>query len=259
MGILNVTPDSFYDGGAYSHLDKAIERAWAMVDEGADLIDIGAESTRPGAPVVSLEEEKARLYPVLEQLKAEKFPLPISLDSSKPEIVTETAKKGWIQIANDITGLRNPSMVLAVVKNELPVIIMHMFGTPQTMQQDYFYDDVVTDIIDFFKRRLNDCRLKENVVLDPGLCFGKGVEHNLAILNRLSEFHTIGFPILIAASRKSFVGKILDTESDDRLEGSLAAAAIAVDRGAKMLRVHDVKQTVRVVKMIEAIKKPPVE
>lgn len=254
MGVLNVTPDSFYDGGSYASAEKAIERAWDMVDEGADLIDIGAESSRPGAPAVSIEEERKRLFPVLEQLKAEKFPLPISLDSSKPEILTECAKNSWVQIANDITGLRNPSMVLAVVKNQIPVIIMHMFGTPQTMQQDYHYADVVTDIIEFFKRRLNDCRLKDNVILDPGLGFGKGVEHNLAILNRLSEFDVLGFPLLIAASRKSFIGKILDLETEDRLEGSLAAAAIAVDRGAKMLRVHDVKETVRVVKIVEAIK-----
>lgn len=254
MGVLNVTPDSFYDGGVYKDASAAIERAWAMVDEGADLIDIGAESSRPGAPSISIEEEKNRLFPVLEKLKEENYPLPISLDTCKPEVLTECCKHGWIQIANDITGLRNPAMVLAVIKNEIPVIIMHMMGTPQTMQQDYAYDDVVTDIIDFFKKRLNDCRMKHNVVLDPGLGFGKSVEHNLTILNRLSEFQALGFPILVGASRKSFIGKTLDVETEDRLEGSLAAAAIAVDRGASMLRVHDVKETVRVVRMIEAIK-----
>lgn len=255
MGILNITPDSFFDGGDFVDPSQAVDRAWSMVDEGADLIDIGAESSRPGAPQISLEEEKKRLFPVLEKLKTENFPLPVSLDSTKPEIIVEACKNGLIQIANDITGLRNPAMVLAVVTHQIPVIIMHMFGNPQTMQDDYHYDDVVTDLIDFFRRRLNDCRLKNNVVLDPGIGFGKSVAHNLAILSRLNEFQTLGFPLLIGASRKSFIGTALDLEVGERLEGSLAAAAIAVDRGAKMLRVHDVKETVRVVKMVEAIMK----
>jgi dihydropteroate synthase len=254
MGVLNITPDSFYDGGDFVDPSEAVERAWSMVDEGADLIDIGAESTRPGAPEIPLDDEKKRLYPVLEKLKEENFPLPISVDTSKPEIIVEACKNDLIQIANDITGLRNPAMVLAVVTHQIPVIIMHMFGTPQTMQDDYEYEDVVTDIIDFFKRRLNDCRLKHNVVLDPGIGFGKSVAHNLALLNRLNEFQSLGFPLLVGASRKSFIGKTLDLEVDERLEGSLAAAAISVDRGAKMLRVHDVKETVRVVRMVEAIK-----
>jgi dihydropteroate synthase len=254
MGVLNLTPDSFYDGGSFTDPSEAVEHAWAMVDEGADLVDIGGESTRPGAPNVSIEEERARLFPVLEKLNLEKFPIPISLDTSKPEILTECYKNGWVQIANDITGLRNPAMVLTVVSNQIPVIIMHMLGTPQTMQTEFSYDDVVKEIIDFFKRRLNDCRLKTNVVLDPGIGFGKGVQHNLALLNRLSEFQELGFPILVGASRKSFIGKTLDLDVGERLEGSLAAAAIAVDRGARMLRVHDVLETIRVVRMIEAIK-----
>jgi dihydropteroate synthase len=254
MGILNVTPDSFYDGGTFIDPSQAVERAWEMVDEGADLIDIGAESTRHGAPIISVEEERKRLFPVLEKLFLEKCPVPISLDTSKPEILTECYKNGWVQIANDITGLRNPAMILAVINYQMPVIIMHMLGTPQTMQDKFSYDDVVVDVIDFFKQRLNDCRLKENVVLDPGIGFGKGVQHNLALLNRLHEFQALGFPLLIGASRKSFIGKILELEAGERLEGSLAAAAIAVDRGASMLRVHDVKETVRVVKIAEAIK-----
>ncbi|MCC7459661.1 MAG: dihydropteroate synthase, partial [Proteobacteria bacterium] len=134
MGILNITPDSFFDGGDFVDPSQAVDRAWSMVDEGADLIDIGAESSRPGAPQISLEEEKKRLFPVLEKLKTENFPLPVSLDSTKPEIIVEACKNGLIQIANDITGLRNPAMVLAVVTHQIPVIIMHMFGNPQTMQ-----------------------------------------------------------------------------------------------------------------------------
>lgn len=255
MGILNLTPDSFYDGGKYTSVDAAMDRAWEMVDEGADIIDIGAESTRPGSPGISIEEEKNRLFPVLQRLAEEKFPLPVSLDTSKPEVLSEACSQQWVQIANDITGLRNPAMVFAIVSNEIPVILMHMFGTPQTMQQDFHYEDVVKDLIDFFRKRLGECRLKTNVVLDPGLCFGKSVQHNLEILQRLKEFQTLGFPILIGASRKSFIGEILKTQSDDRLEGSLAAAAVAVSNGAKILRVHDVKETVRTVQLVESIMK----
>lgn len=254
MGILNVTPDSFYDGGNFLDSSVAVERAWAMVDEGADLIDIGAESTRPGAPEISIEEERKRLIPVLEKLKSENFPLPISLDTSKPEILSEACKGGLIQIANDVTGLRNPAMVLSVVSHQIPVIIMHMVGNPRTMQTEFEYDDVVRDIIDFFKRRLDDCRIKNNVVLDPGIGFGKDVPHNLALINRLNEFKELGFPLLVGASRKSFIGKVLELDAEERLEGSLAVAAIAVDRGANLVRVHDVKETVRVVRMVEAIK-----
>ncbi len=253
MGVLNVTPDSFYDGGHFMDPSVAVDRAWEMADQGADLIDIGAESTRPGAPSISLGEERKRIFPVLEKLASEKFPLPISLDTSKPEILTESYKNQWVQIANDVTGLRNPAMVLAVVSHQMPVIIMHMSGTPDNMQNNYHYDDVVTDIIDFFRKRLNDCRLKDNLVIDPGIGFGKGLQHNLALLNRLDEFASLGFPVLIGASRKSFIGKILDLEEQQRLEGSLAVASIAVDRGVNILRVHDVRETVRVVKVAQAI------
>lgn len=254
MGILNITPDSFYDGGQFTQLDKAVERAWDMVDQGADILDIGAESSRPGSDSISVDEEKKRLFPLLEKLKNEKYPLPISLDTTKSEVLSEASKNEWVQIANDISGLRDPAMVAVVVANEIPVIVMHMLGTPQTMQKEIAYEDVVIDIIQFFKKRLNDCRLKNNVVLDPGIGFGKSVKHNLTILNRLNEFQELGFPIMVGASRKSFIGEVLDLPAADRLEGSLAAAAIAVDRGAKILRVHDVQETVRLVKTIEAIR-----
>lgn len=254
MGILNITPDSFYDGGQFTQLDKAVERAWDMVDQGADILDIGAESSRPGSDSISVDEEKKRLFPLLEKLKNEKYPLPISLDTTKSEVLSEASKNEWVQIANDISGLRDPAMVAVVVANEIPVIVMHMLGTPQTMQKEIAYEDVVTDIIQFFKKRLNDCRLKNNVVLDPGIGFGKSVKHNLTILNRLNEFQELGFPIMVGASRKSFIGEILNLPVADRLEGSLAAAAIAVDRGAKILRVHDIPETVRLVKTIEAIR-----
>ena len=161
MGILNVTPDSFYDGGKYSTLEKAVDRAWQMVDENADIIDIGAESSRPGSESISIDDEKKRLYPVLEKLASEKYPLPISLDTTKAEVFSEACKNGWVQIANDISGLRDPAMVLAVINHQVPIIVMHMFGNPETMQKDFSYDDVVTDIIQFFKQRLNDCRLKK--------------------------------------------------------------------------------------------------
>lgn len=254
MGILNVTPDSFYDGGKYTHVDKALDRAWAMVDEGADILDIGAESSRPGSQGISADEEKKRLYPLLEKLAIEKFPLPISLDTTKSQVFSESYKNGWAHIANDVSGLRDPGMVLSVVALQAPIVVMHMVGTPQTMQKVHSYENVVEEILQFFRERLNDCRLKSNVILDPGIGFGKSAKHNLTILNRLNEFLEFGFPVMIGASRKSFIGEVLDTPTQERLEGSLAAVAIAVDRGAKIVRVHDVKSSVRVVRMVEAIK-----
>lgn len=254
MGILNVTPDSFYDGGKYALVDQAVDRAWAMMDEGADIVDIGAESSRPGSEGISSDEEKKRLYPLLEKLSLEKFPLPISLDTTKSDVFSEACKNGWVHIANDVSGLRDPGMVLAVVALQAPMVVMHMMGTPQNMQKIYSYENVVEEILQFFRQRLNDCRLKTNVILDPGIGFGKSPQHNLTILNNLDKFLEFGFPVMIGASRKSFIGDVLDVPVAERLEGSLATVAIAVDRGAKIVRVHDVKSTVRVVKMVEAIK-----
>ncbi|MFH1261914.1 MAG: dihydropteroate synthase [Pseudomonadota bacterium] len=253
MGILNVTPDSFSDGGKFFDPGKAVERAFQMKEEGADWIDIGAESTRPGSDGVDEATERERLWPILTRLARERFPVPISLDTSKPAIVHAAAAEGLIRMVNDVRGLRDPEMVKVVRETKLPVVLMHMFGEPRTMQQDFHYDDVVKDLIRFFEQRLVEIGLKENVILDPGIGFGKSVEQNLEILRRLSEFRTLGCQILVGASRKSFIGKVLDLEVGERLEGGLAAAAIATWNGASMLRVHDVGPTVRVVRMVEAI------
>ncbi|HLG18860.1 MAG TPA: dihydropteroate synthase [Bdellovibrionota bacterium] len=253
MGVLNVTPDSFSDGGKYFEPRGAAERAWKIKEEGADILDIGAESTRPGADGISLETEESRLFPVLESLKESNYPLPISLDSRKPEIARRALGSELIQFVNDIEGLRNSKMVEVVRDFRAPVILMHMFGTPETMQKEYAYKNVVEDILEFFRGRLAETGLTENVILDPGIGFGKSVGHNLEIVRRLTEFRSLGYPILVGVSRKSFIGKILNVESDQRLEGGLAASALAIERGASILRTHDVLATIRVARMVEAI------
>jgi len=254
MGILNITPDSFSDGGHFFQLDRAVARAWEIFHEGADILDIGGESTKPGAISINVQEERSRVWPVLEKLKREQFPLPISLDSSKPELIKDAFQNKLIQIVNDVEGLRNPEMVEVIHEFHIPVILMHMFGSPRTMQQEYHYEDVVTDIKSFFAERLKKAEIVDNVVLDPGIGFGKDITHNLNLIHRLREFTSLGHPIMIGASRKTFIGKLLEVDLLDRLEGSLAVAAIAIYNGASMVRVHDVKATRRVVKMVEALK-----
>ncbi|MFH1018326.1 MAG: dihydropteroate synthase [Pseudomonadota bacterium] len=253
MGVLNVTPDSFSDGGKSFAADDAVARAWRIAEEGADVLDVGAESTRPGAQAVSEDEERRRLRPVLEALASKKYPLPISLDSRKPSIVKETLENRLVQIINDVEGFRNPAMVGLVKKFRVPAILMHMFGDPRTMQKEYRYGDVVADLAAFFRARLAETGLEDNVVIDPGIGFGKSVDHNLEILRRLEEFHVLGRPIAIGASRKSFIGSILGTELDERLEGSVACAVVAASQGAAIVRVHDVQETVRALRMTHAI------
>lgn len=255
MGILNVTPDSFSDGGKFIKPQAAVKRAWEIAQEGADILDVGAESTRPGAQAITEDEERGRLWSILDCLTKENFPIPISLDSTKPALVAEAFEKGWIQVANDVGGLRDPKMVEVIKEFQIPVILMHMFGTPRTMQQDYHYKDVVADLISFFQKRLKETEIDDNVVLDPGIGFGKSVDHNLTILNRLQEFAPLGCPLMVGASRKFFVGKVLNLKTEDRLEGSLAAAAIAAYNGASIVRVHDVQATVRVLEVVEAIRR----
>jgi len=260
MGVLNVTPDSFSDGGQYLQEKKAIDQAWKIAKEGADILDVGAESTRPGAQDVDVKTEQERLWPVLESLSENHYPIPISLDSKKPAVVRWVLEKKWAQIVNDVGGLRKPEMRDVILKFNVPVILMHMFGTPETMQKDFRYRDVVHDILEFFQGRITECGLKENLVLDPGIGFGKSVENNLEIFRRFPEFKALGFPLLIGASRKSFIGKLFDRTADDRLEESLAVAAISVFQGASIVRAHDVAATVRVVRMAKAIlgtPKPP--
>jgi dihydropteroate synthase len=255
MGVLNVTPDSFSDGGRFLQPEEAIRRAEIMVEEGADLVDVGAESTRPQSEPVSQEEEWRRLEPVLKAL-VDRLKVPISVDTYKPEIAAKALDIG-ASMVNDVTGLRNEDMVKVVAKYDVPVVVMHMLGDPKTMQISPTYEEVVADILRFLRERMDRAVQKgvdeEKVIVDPGIGFGKTLEHNLEILRRLGEFRSLGRPILVGASRKSFIGKILDLDVGERLEGSLAAAVLAAARGAHILRVHDVSETVRALRVADAI------
>ncbi len=248
MGILNVTPDSFSDGGRFLSPDAAVERALAMEKEGADIIDVGGESSRPGADPVPVEEELRRVLPVLERLRG-KLRIPISIDTTKAE-VAEAALRAGASIVNDISALRfDPAMAPLVAEFGAGLVLMHMLGTPKTMQQAPHYEDVVTEVRDFLAERAQYAQSqgipREAIAVDPGIGFGKTVEHNLELLRRLPELVELGFPVLVGPSRKSFIGAILGLGVEERLEGTLAACAVAVVRGADILRVHDVKEVRR--------------
>lgn len=256
MGVLNVTPDSFSDGGKFLNLEKAVSHGVKMAEEGADIIDIGGESTRPGSQPVSLEEETKRVIPVVETL-AKKIQIPISIDTYKSQIARQALDAG-AEMINDISGLRFDSdMPELVAKYNLPVIIMHIKGTPQNMQENPYYENVIKEIIDYFEERINfadSAGIKEeNIILDPGIGFGKRFEDNLAILKNLKEFKKLDRPILVGLSRKSFIGKILDLPVEERLEGSLGALAYSIIQGANIARVHDIKESVRVAKVVDTI------
>ncbi len=257
MGILNITPDSFSDGGKNNSVEEAVKNAKEMVEQGAHIIDIGGESSRPGAKYVPAEDELERLLPVLERLTKE-LNVPISIDTYKSEVARECLNRG-AHIINDISGLRGDSdMARVISKAGAYCILMHMQGTPKTMQENPKYDDLIDDLIYELKKSIdigeNAGIESQKIILDPGIGFGKTFDHNLEILNRLDEFKTLGKPILVGASRKKFIGDILGTQVDERLEGSLAVAAISVSKGASILRVHDVKETVKVLKVADAIK-----
>ena len=253
MGILNVTPDSFSDGN--SDLEVAVAHGVRMAEEGADIIDVGGESTRPGSAPVSLDEELSRVIPVIESL-AKKIDIPISIDTSKPEVARAAIEAGATMI-NDVTGLSNPDMASLAAEKKVPVIIMHMQGDPGTMQSNPQYDDVVDDIIEFFRNRMimaEEHGLERNqIIIDPGFGFGKTLEHNLEILRRLGELRILGLPILAGTSRKSFIGKLQGTEVDERLEGSLAASVISAQKGAHIVRVHDVREIRKALLVSDAI------
>ena len=257
MGILNITEDSFSDGGKYINADKAIERALKMVEDGADILDIGAESTRSGAIPVSEEEELERIVPIVEKL-SKLVKVPISIDTYKSEVAKYSLRAG-ADIINDITGLKGESTMAEVVSdNDAYVIIMHMQGTPQTMQSNPEYQDVVSDICLDLKESFSIAEIagikKEKVIIDPGIGFGKSTNHNLEIIKRVGEFKIFGVPILIGASRKSMIGNVLNLPVNERVEGSLAVAAASVMNGASIIRVHDVKETKRTLIMIDSIK-----
>jgi len=257
MGILNVSPDSFYDGGRYDEPEKAVERAKQMVSCGADIIDVGGESTRPGSDPVSLKEELNRTIPVIEAISSE-IDVPISIDTYKSE-VAEKAIQAGASIINDISGLGfDEKMAEVAAEYDVPVVIMHIRGTPGDMQKNPHYDDVISDILAFFRDRIKfaiDSGIDENkIIIDPGIGFGKTVEHNLEIIKKLREFKILGKPILIGTSRKSFIGFTLEQENPgDRLEGTLATVAASVMNGADIVRVHDVKECGMAAGMIDAI------
>ncbi len=257
MGILNVTPDSFYDGGKFFDLDKALERGIKIFEEGADIIDIGGESTRPFSEAVPLEEELKRVIPVIEKLR-KKIDIPISIDTRKAKVAWEALKKG-ANIVNDISGLRDdPEMVKVVKKFDAGIIIMHIRGTPKNMQQNPFYEDTIKEIKDELKERidfaLKNGIKKEKIVIDPGIGFGKRVFDNLLILKNIDEFKKLGFPLLIGHSRKSFIGKVLGIEKpEDRLVGTLAITAFLYLKKVNIVRVHDVIETKQIFKTLEAL------
>ncbi len=255
MGILNVTPDSFSDGGRFRNLPEVIDAARRMFECGADILDVGGESTRPGADPVPSDDEINRVVPVVEAIKRE-IGGRVSVDTSKSAVARAAIDAGADMI-NDVSGLKDPDMVPLLADSGVPVVIMHSRGTPRTMQRDTQYDNLLAAIIGFLSDRVASAIAAgvadDKILVDPGIGFGKSADGNLTILNRLSEFLTIGKPLLVGASRKSFLGTLLDLPTEDRLEPSLAVAAYAAFAGAHVIRAHDVEETVRVVRTVDAI------
>ncbi len=258
MGVLNVTPDSFSDGGLYLEKEKAIERGMEMASEGADIIDVGGESTRPFSQRISLEEELRRVLPVIETLSRD-LNIPISIDTYKAKVAEEAIKAG-AHIINDISAFRlDKDMPRVAARYCVPVVLMHMKGTPEDMQVAPHYQDIVGEIKEFFKQTMEVGRAagikEEMMILDPGIGFGKTASHNLFLLKNIEEFFELGRPILLGTSNKSFIGKILKNEPHERETGTLATVAYAALKGVHIVRVHSVKKAVETIKIIEAIKK----
>lgn len=262
MGILNVTPDSFSDGGQHNNLDAALFHAEKMIQQGAVLIDVGGESTRPGAAPVSLQEELDRVLPVVEAIH-QKLDAIISVDTSTPEVITQSAAVG-AGLINDVRALQREGALAAAAATELPICLMHMQGQPDSMQQAPSYDSVVNDIHEFLAERISACAdvgiEKSRLLLDPGFGFGKSVDHNYQLLNELESFHQFDLPLLVGISRKTMIGKVLqdknlqDRPANQRLYGSLAAAVIAAMKGSAILRVHDVAATFDALQVVAATK-----
>ncbi|TDB49153.1 dihydropteroate synthase [Photorhabdus luminescens] len=254
MGILNVTPDSFSDGGAHNTLDMALRHAEKMINEGAAIIDIGGESTRPGADEVSEQEEVERVVPVVEAL-AQRFNIWISVDTSKALVMSESAKAG-AHLINDIRALQEPGALESVAKSGLPVCLMHMKGQPRTMQDAPHYENLLSEVKQFFTEQIGRCVMagiaKDKLVLDPGFGFGKNLAHNYQLLAHLNQFHQFGLPVLAGMSRKSMIGQLLHVPPQERVVGSVACAVIAAMQGAQIIRVHDVKETVQAMQIVEA-------
>lgn len=259
MGILNVTPDSFSDGGLHFDLEAAVDRGMRMVDEGADIIDIGGESTRPGSDPVTREEEVRRTIPVIAAL-APKVPVPISIDTYKSDIAQRALDAG-ASIVNDISGLRfDPGMAGVVADHGVPVVLMHIKGTPKSMQTNPVYSDLISEIMDYLRDSVRiavEAGVRDDlIIVDPGIGFGKTFDHNLEVLNNLHRFAPLGKPLLVGPSRKAFIGKILgDAPATDRLEGTAAAVTASILGGAHIVRVHDVREMARVARVADAIKR----
>jgi len=256
MGILNVTPDSFYDGGRYTGEDEALARVEEMIGEGADIIDVGGESVRPGVDPIGLNEELGRVIPVIEKIKKQ-FSIPICVDTYKAEVARQAIEEG-AEMVNDISALRfDPDLRKIVAGYGVPVVLMHIKGTPKNMQDNPRYDSLMEEIISYLDSSI---KLAEEagadgrgIIVDPGIGFGKTTAHNLEILRRLEELASLGKPILVGLSRKSFIGNVLGLPQEERLEGGLAATCMAVWRGARLVRTHDVSPTRRAVDMVQAI------
>jgi len=257
MGVLNVTPDSFSDGGLFFNKEKAIAQGLRMVEEGADMIDVGGESTRPGSKPLGLEEELRRVIPVIESLSKE-TDIPISIDTYKSTVAQRAIEAG-AEIINDISGLNfDPNLAQVAAKEDTPLILMHIRGTPETMQKDVHYDSLFSEIIQYLRdsiQRAESAGLDtQQIIIDPGIGFGKTLEDNLLIIKNLSEFRVLGKPILLGTSRKSFIGKILNADGKDRLEGTLSSIAIGVLNGAHIIRCHDVLQAKKAIAVADAIR-----
>ena len=256
MGVVNVTPDSFSDGGLYFDKDKAVERGLELAEQGADILDVGGESTRPGSEPIPAEEEKKRVIPVISELRKNTDVL-ISVDTTKSE-VAEQALDAGADIINDISAFRfDERMPLLVSEKRAPVILMHMKGTPKTMQRRPFYENLYQEIVCFLEERINTSLSygikQEKIIIDPGIGFGKNLTHNLSIIKNLRFLENLDRPILVGVSRKSFIGKILNLPPLDRTEGSIASAVLSVLNGAHILRVHEVEPVRRAIRVAEAI------
>ena len=257
MGILNVTPDSFSDGGKHNALVDALTHTNEMVNAGATIIDVGGESTRPGADEVSVEEELERVIPVIEAI-AQRFEVWISVDTSKADVIREAARVG-AHIINDVRSLSEPGALEAAAATGLPVCLMHMQGEPRTMQQAPVYENILSEVDTYFAQQIARCEAagikKEQLILDPGFGFGKNLSHNYELLAHLSDFHHFGLPLLVGMSRKSMIGQLLNVGPSQRLTGSLSCAVIAAMQGAQIIRAHDVKETAEAMRVVEATRR----
>ncbi|PHR81320.1 MAG: dihydropteroate synthase [Colwellia sp.] len=255
MGILNVTPDSFSDGGQFTCFNSALKQVEQMIDNGVDIIDIGGESTRPGAVDVSAQDEIDRVIPLLKVIKS-RFDINISIDTSKVEVMSEAIIYGADMI-NDVRALQNKGCLDVVAQSDIAVCLMHMQGMPRSMQGNPQYKSIIDDILEFFKQRINCCEQhginKDRLVLDPGFGFGKTLAHNYELLAKLTQFKSLSLPVLAGISRKSMIGNLLNREVNERLAGSLAAAIVAIQQGATIIRVHDVQESVDAINVLRAV------